>query len=260
MMRWHNYILVGGLALTLIGCGKDPVMLEIRQLRQEGELAQAREKTIAALQETPGDMHLWLEFANVAVDQTRESERVEGPNTLQFLVEASLVCGAVYKHEQQKPGRQWRDACRLASSELTKQANKIQTTLTAQASSADYLKQLLEMDRGNAGQRGAQISAARLVDEYKSNARSLLYQAIVIRRLLELLPEVSPGSATMLITQIESAADTWRRSLDLSADLTSSVQERANLAVDKAMEQISGDLETLGYIIPGSILENGIIE
>ncbi len=260
MMRWHNYMTVGGLALILLGCGKDPVVKEIRALRQEGELAQAREKTIAALQDSPGEMDLWLEFANIAVEQTRASERAEGSNTMEFLVEASLVCGAIYKHEQQKPGREWRDACRLASSELTKQANKIQTTLGAQASSAEYFKQLMEINRGDTGLRGAQISAARLVEGYKANARSLLYQAVVIRRLLELLPEVSPGSSTMLITQIERAMDNWRRSLELTADLTSPVQDRANHAVDKAMEQILGDLETLGYIIPGSIFENGITE
>lgn len=260
MMRWHNYITVGGLALVLIGCGKDPVVKEIRALRQEGELGQAREKTIDALQDTPGDMDLWLEFAQIAVEQTRASERGEGPNTMNYLVEATLVCGAIYKHEERKPGRQWRDVCRLASSELTKQANKVQTTLSAQASSAEYFKQLLETNRGDTGLRGAQISAARMVEGYKADARVLLYQAVVIRRLLELLPEVSPGSSTMLTTQIESATDNWRQSLELTADLTTPVQDRANHAVDKAMEQISGDLETLGYIIPGSIFENGITE
>ena len=146
------------------------------------------------------------------------------------------------------------------SSEVTKQANKLQTTMMAQASSAEYLSQLLEMQRGDVGQSGARASAAQMVDEYRGNARTLLFRAVLIRRLLEMLPEISSGAGTMLLSQLESAQDEWRRNLELTADLTTPIQERANRAVDTAFGRVMGDLESLGYIIPGTILENGILE
>jgi hypothetical protein len=259
-MRRHFYIVVSGLALLVAGCGKDPVVKEIQEIRAEGQLQEARDKTIAALQDSPANMDLWLEFAGVAVDQTRASERENGPHTLNYLVEASLVCGTVYKAKHQNPNREWRDACRLCASEVTKQANTIQTTLAAQASSAQYFKQVLELQRGDVGRRDAEISAAQMVEDYRSNARTLLYQAVVVRRLIELLPEVSPGAATMLITQIETARDDWMRNLELAPDLTGPVQDRANHAVDKAFDLAAGDLQTVGYFILGTILDNGILE
>ena len=259
-MRPTTLISLGLIVILAAGCGKDNTVKELRQLRSESQFTAARDRCIDALQENPANMDLWQEFARASADLTRASEREGGEQTWLYLVEGSLVCGGVYKLKNQNPSRDWRDACRLMSSEVTKQANKLQTTMMAQASSAEYLSQLLEMQRGDVGQSGARASAAQMVDEYRGNARTLLFRAVLIRRLLEMLPEISSGAGTMLISQLESAQDEWRRNLELTANLTTPIQERANRAVDTAFGRVMGDLETLGYIIPGTILENGILE
>jgi hypothetical protein len=259
-MRLVTFLLISTGLIWLAGCGKDNTVKEIIQLRSEGQLTAARDRTIDALQETPDNFDLWLEFARVSADLARESERADGAQTMDYLAEGGLVCAAVYKFKDQKPNREWRDACRLISAEVTKQANKLQTQMTAQAQSAEYLGQLLSMDRGDQGQSGARVSAARMVEDYRSNARSLLFREIVIKRFLEMLPEVTTGSSTMFMTQIANAELDWTRSLQLTSDLITPIQERANREVDVALERVMGDLTTLGYMIPGTILEHGIHE
>ena len=259
-MRHRLKIGLSVLTILLWGCGKGETVNEIRQLRAEGNQDQAREVALAELEVTPSNFKLWLEYANVEIELTRKSERADGEHTWKHMVEASLVCGAVYKYKEQKPGSEWRNACRLAAAEVSKHANKIHTSMSAQASSAEYLSQLLEMDRGSTGQHGARSSAAAIVEEYKANARTLLFQSVLVGRLLEMLPEVSSGSTTHLLSQVETARDNWKRSLELPPELIIPIEERANRTIELAFDRVMGDLQTLGYIIPATITENGVVE
>jgi hypothetical protein len=174
-------------------------------------------------------------------------------------VEASLLCGGYYKFKNQNPPREWKEVSRQATGEAIKQGNIALTTLKSQAQSADYLNQLLTMRRGDSGMDGAQMSAIQMVEGYRAKAREMLFQSVLVVRLLEMLPEVSSGSSTILVSQIQSARDEWRQALELPADLVDTITQRANRSVDTAFERVLDDLRTLGYVVPGTIIENGVL-
>ena len=120
------------------------------------------------------------------------------------------------------------------------------------------MNQLLSLEQGESGQNYARINAQRMVDSYRANARELLFQSVLISRILELLPDVSPGSSALLTSQIQDSRDRWRQALELPPDLVETVTHRANSSVDAALNQAMGDLQSLGYFLPGTIFENGI--
>jgi hypothetical protein len=257
-MQKRTYWVALGLA-ALLGCGTDSTVREVRELRISGHLPEAREHALAALQQDPSHLELWLEFAHTAVDQTRQAEREQDPQSLNYLVEASLLCGGYYKFQNQDPPKDWRDVSRLAAGEAVKQGNITLTTLRSQSQSADYLNQLLTMRRGDSGMDGAQMSAAQMVEGYRAGARDMLFQSVLVVRLLEMLPEVSSGSSTILVAQIQSARDEWRQALELPADLVDTMTQRANHSVDTAFNRVLDDFRTLGYAVPETIIENGIL-
>jgi hypothetical protein len=257
-MQKRTYWVVVGMA-ALIGCGSDSTVREVRELRTTGHIPEAREHVLAALQQDPSHLDLWLEFARTAVEQTRQADREQDPQAMSYLVEASLLCGGYYKFKNQDPPREWRDVSRMAAGEAIKQGNIALTTLKSQAQSADYLSQLLEMRRGDSGMDGAQMSAAQMVEGYRAGARDMLFQSVLVVRLLEMLPEVSSGSSPILVSQIQSARDEWRQKLELPADLVDTITQRANRRVDTAVERVLDDFQTLGYVVPGTIIENGIL-
>lgn len=249
-----------GLALVLLSCGADRAVKDIRQLRIAGQLEQSRDRALAALEDNPAYMEIWLEFARTVVEQSRQSEREGDGRAVDYLLEASLVCGGYYRFKNQAPSREWRDAGRQTAAEATKQANKVLTSLNAQIATVNYLNQLLSMHRGDAGLSGARISAERMVQDYRANARTLLFQSVLMIRLLEMLPDITSGSSALMINQIQSARDEWRQALELPPDLVDTITQRANRAVDEATERVMGDLQTLGYFLPGTIIENGILQ
>ncbi len=259
-MRKRTFWLAAILSGVILGCGPSSTVREIRDLRASGKLPEARGSVLAALQENPSHMDLWLEFAHIDVDLTRQADREDNPLSLNYLAESTLLCGGYAKYRNQKLSKEWLDVARQATGEAIKQGNIVLTAFRAQAQSADYLTQLLEMRRGEPGLDGARMSAEQMVESYRSSARDLLFQSVLILRFMELLPEISSGTAAVLVAQVQNARDEWRQKLELRSDLVDTITERANRRVDVALSRVMDDFQTLGYVAPGTIIENGIVE
>jgi hypothetical protein len=249
------------LALLLVaGCGREKRVNEVRDLRLAGQADSARALALSLLNENANRMDLWHEFARSSVEEVRLRPNEENhADDLDILVQAGLVCGAVYQQKKHEPDREWRDTGKLLFAEIARQISNQITAMNTQMQSANYLKPLLTpVGPDTLIPRGPEIRAQQALVNYRSGARNLLFWPVVLRRLLENLPEVNPGTATLLASQLDEAITPWAQSLDLDPAYMGGIQQRARVTIDNALNHAQQDLHDLGYLLPQTIIENGV--
>jgi len=252
--------LIFALAALVAGCGGEKAVKEIRDLRFAGQADSSRALALSLLGKNANRMDLWLEFVRSSIDVVRlKPETADHSNDLDLLVQAALVGASVYQHDKHEPPAQWRDTDKLLSAELVRQSSKLRTTMAAQVEQANYLTPMLKSTGPDTlVPRGPDIRAADTLSEYRTGARNLLFSSIVTRRLLEMLPEVNPGTTSLTAGQVDEDKAAWTQALELDPSYVITVQERARGAIDQALNHAAQDLNDLGYFLPQTIIENGV--
>ena len=255
----------GALLLAMLlstGCGSSKQAETVRNLRLAGQADSARSMALSLLNENANRMDLWLEFARSSLDAVRlrpNTEDEDHTNDLNALVQAALVCSAVYQQAKHEPPKEWRDTGKLVSAEVARQVNNVITAMNAQMQSALYLKPMLHPTGPDSlMSHGSDVRAEQLLVNYRMGARNLLFWSTVMHRLLESLPEVNPGTASLLAGQLEEARTPWAQSLDLDPAYMSGTQQRARQVIDEALQHALQDYRDLGYLLPQTITENGV--
>jgi hypothetical protein len=248
------------LVVLASGCSRGKEAEQVRSLRFAGQADSARTLALTLLYQNANRMPVWLEFVQSSLDEVRLRPNEEDhENDLDILVQACLVCSAIYQNTKHEPPREWRDTGKLLSAEVARQVNEQITAMTAQMQSTAYLKPMLTpVGSDTLLPRGPEIRARQLLTGYRSGARQYLYWSVVFRRLLESLPEVNPGTASLLAGQQDEAITAWSQALDLDNALKIGIQTRARKAIDDAMNHTLQDLRDLGYFLPQTIIENGV--
>ena len=265
-MRIHSSLCVKSAACALVivlfasGCGEDRSAERVRTVRLSGQPDSARVMALSMLGDNANRMTLWLEFVRSSLDEVRLRPNEQShANDLDILLQGCLVCSAVYQNAKHDPPREWHDTGRLLSAELARQISDLMTKMTVQFQSANMIKQMLfPTGPDTLIPHGPDIRAQQTLAGYRAEARSLLFWPVVLRRLMESLPEVNPGTTSLLAGQMDEAIPTWSRSLDLDPALITTVQQRARNAVDRAMNKAEQDLHDLGYFLPQTITDNGV--
>ncbi len=265
-MRGLFAVILMALALGLtVGCGGSREAETVRGLRLSGSPDSARALAISVLSARAARMDVWREFASAALDLARRTDEDEGGGPLANLIEAGLLCGAINLHAQQKPDRDWHTLGRLTAVEVGRRINRLTGLLGTQAQAGEYLQQAEQnANRGtlpgldpNAPDPAARLR--RAVIDYRDGARPLLIQAVILRRLVEVLPESNPGSGAVLSGQLADAVSGWSKALELEPGLLGPIQLHEREALDAAFGQAETDLNELGYWLPKTILENGVL-
>jgi hypothetical protein len=242
----------------LVGCSGDETYREVESQRKSGQPGVARETAIQLLNEKPTRMKVWLEFARACTDMVRPLDS-SGDDPLPMLVQAGLVCGAINLKYEQQPPADWQEACRFLSVELSRQCNVLLTQLNSETRAVDYLKTLDNLpDNGESGRSGAHMQAAIAVDKAKRNARSKLERITILEELLNVLPGGAPA-AESVTQQLDLTRGDWLAALQLTNDYSKPINEAMHARLQGALDKASGDLKELGYILPGTILENGVL-
>jgi hypothetical protein len=251
-------ILVG---LAGAGCGPSSEVRTIRNLRIAGRLDSAQAVATRYLTDHPARMDVWLEFARASLDLSRFAENEESElQPVEPLVQAGLLCGAMYQYRKQSPPRDWRDAGRLTAAEIARQMGRLGSTYRQQIRASSYAKEMLASADSTRPLQGQQLRARQSLENLRSEGRALLMWSAVLRRLLESLPEISPGSSSTAVTQLEEAQNAWIAALDLDPEYTVPVQQKARRLTDEALARTLNDLQELGYFLPPTITENGVLE
>ena len=248
--------------VLLAGCSGHKREDEVRNLRVSGQPDSARALALSQLSTNRNRLSMWLEFAQSSLDAVRLRPREEShANDTDILVTACIVCSAVYQDKKHEPPREWHDTGRLVSAELARQINDHMTTMTAQMESASYLKPLLTPSGQDTLQpmpSEQQTHAQKLMAEYRLGSRNVLFWTAAFRHFMELLPEVNPGTTSLLSGQLDEATASWARTLDLDPAFMGTMQQRGRQEVDQAVGRAMQDLKDLGYFLPETITENGV--
>lgn len=247
-------------ALLMVSCSPDRHADKVRDLRLAGQADSARTLALSLLTENANRMQVWLEFARSSFDLVRLRPNEENESgDLDVLIQGCLLCGAVYQNSKHEPPREWRDTGKLLSGEVARQINEQITVMTSQIQSANMIKPMLTPTGPDSLiPHGPEIRAQQLLTDYRTNARRILYWGVVLRRIMESLPEVNPGTASLLAGQQDEALTAWTQTLELDPAYRATVQQRARQAIDQAMNHSLQDLHDLGYFLPQTILENGV--
>ncbi|RPH95169.1 hypothetical protein EHM69_05155 [candidate division KSB1 bacterium] len=256
-------MLMAVFSLLIAGCGEDPHAIQVRELRMWGQADSARSLALAFLSEKAGRMDVWREFARASLDANRNIEEEDDQTAFQYVVEAALVSGAVNLRHRRKPDRKWRELNRVTAAELTRQINRIVAECHAEGSTADYLQQLMEQSAQNEGTNrqffGPLWRTQQLVQQYRDQARQKLTRSAVGRQLLESVYESAPEASKIILEQLQTAQNNWVIALKLEPDLVEPVQDDSRGRVDAALNRLQGELKELGYLLPGSVIENGVL-
>jgi len=248
------------MAFTLwCGCRKDETVRDVRELRLAGQADSARTLALSALSQGANRMDLWLELTKSDLDICRLADQQQGFRPLKNLLEAGLACAAMYAQHKQQPPREWRDVGRLTSSEAGRQMNRLLGAFNAQSQALEYLKQTATTAPDAPFLSGQTVRARQMIEDYKSAAPNLIHISMTLRRLLEALPEANPGTASLLIGQMEEAIGGWAPALELDPALLTSVQFRSRTTFDTALDRAKDDLDALGYFLVGTLVENGAL-
>ena len=247
-------------ALLLTACGKDSDVQRVRALRLSGHPDSARVAAVEVLKQNSARLDLWREYAASALDAARIETGEAGSEPSSQLIEAALVCAAVYQQKNREPGRAWHDLGRLASAEIIGELSRMRTTIQMQTSSTAMLKPLETVADTSEMPPLQAVKARETMTKYRSGARILLRRSMCYRRMLEVLPEMNPGSAEITISQFEEIQSPWFEVLELDAAFVAGVQRTARQGVDQALAQARGDLDEVGYFLPATIFENGVLE
>jgi hypothetical protein len=242
-----------------IGCRKDETVRDVRELRFAGQADSARALALSALSTNANRMDLWLELTKTDLELCRVADQPQGFRSLKNLLEAGLTCAAMYAHDKQQPPREWRDIGRLASAETGRQMNRLLGVFNAQIQALEYLKRTATPNPDAPYLSGQTVHAQQIIEDYKNAAPDLLHISMTLRRLLETLPEPNPGTASLLIGEVEEATASWAPALDLDPALIAPVQFRSRTVFDKALARAKEDLNELGYFLTGTIVENGAL-
>jgi hypothetical protein len=253
---------ITGIALAVLaaGCGRSKIAQEVRDLRFAGQADSSRALALASLKKKASRMDLWLEFTRSTLDIVRlRPETADHTNDLDLLVQAALTGAAIYQRDKHNPSAEWRDTDKLLAGEVGRQMNTLMTTMTVQVQQASYLKPLLNPTGPDSlVPHGPDIRARDTLSGYRTDARNVLFWSIVLKRLLEMLPEVNPGTASLLAGQMDEDKAAWTQALELDPSYIVTVQQRAREAIDQALDHAAQDLKDLGYFLPQTIIENGV--
>jgi hypothetical protein len=225
----------------------------------------ARALAVSVLAGNSAQLDVWREFATATLDLARRTDEDEGGGPLSYLIETGLVCGAMNLHTQQKPDRAWHTLGRLTAVEVGRRINRLTGLLSTQAQAGEYLQQA-QQNIAPGTQPGLDPSAPdpaarlrRAVGQYRDGARPILIEAVILRRLIEVLPESNPGSGALLSGQLADAISGWSKALELEPGFVGPVQTQERAALDAVFGQAEADLNELGYWLPKTILENGVL-
>ena len=100
----------------------------------------------------------------------------------------------------------------------------------------------------------------RAVVEYRDGARSALVEAVILRRLIEVLPEAKRRQRGDAVRTIERRGQRLGAGAGTGGGIRESGAAAARAqALDAALTQATEDLRELGYWLPKTILENGVL-
>jgi hypothetical protein len=268
-MKISTRILIAGLiGLTLIiaGCRTISKVKEVHDLRVAGMADSSRTVALTYLEADAANLDLWLEFALSSLEFSRTAVADDRDKAQEYLVEAGLVCGAVYRHEKNQPSKDWREAGRLVSGEVGRRINLLSGMLSSQTGTAANVK---ELEKGPGGPTDTLhinppseelLKGRKLLDGFRADARRLLLLSVVYRELLASLPEPSSGLTSLLSGQLEVTQNEWSGALSLEPAYLQSIQDEARTRIHQAQALAAGDLNDVGYILPKTIVENGVLQ
>jgi hypothetical protein len=239
------------------GCGSDPTVDQVRELRLAGQADSARALALSALEEKADRLPLWLEFVRANNEVCRESIDDTDPLMAEYCLQAALICAAM--NQKKRPDKEWREAGKLISVEVGRQLNRVMNTFSSQMQTAALLKQMTEQRSGSQGQIGMLLRTEQLVDDYRDQARLLLSRGVIWRRILETLPELNPGISAIYGAELEQRQQQWMADLQLDPAYTTPVQLNARERADAGLARVQEDLNDLGYFLVNSVTENGVL-
>lgn len=248
-----------GLVLLLTsGCGGDPAAKRVRDLCIANKPDSAYALAALILADEPRNMDVWCEFARAALEQSRNLAIEDSEQSVELLIQGAVICAAVHRNRQGELGEAWAHNARRATQEVWKQVNTVITTCGKQSGAALYLKQ--QRDRPTVpGMIGDPASRAHMrFEELRQESRYWIELAAVMGQFARLLPEASSETGNALFSQLDDALHTWSLELELDSRLTVPLHDKAAGRVVAAVEKAAGDLQELGYFMPGTILENGV--
>ncbi len=253
-----RYFLLLTSLILLAGCGKDKRLLEVQDLRKSSQPQEARAKALEFLREEPAIPGMWPEYVRCALEEARYLER-RGEDPMEVVIQAALASAAAYRAARQNPSEDWRTAGLLCVNELARHTNRFTTTMRSQVRSAEYLASMRKMEGRDDSGGMKMFDAMNTVDGHRRDGRELLYQQTVVELLIGSLPETSPGAISQMLSQVTVAKTEWIQALELGADYTRPIIDRAQNNVTTALDKAVGDLNDLQYFLVESIVENGIL-
>lgn len=250
--------LAGLFLLMLAGCGSHPTAQRIRDLCVADKADSAYILAQYSLTDQPRNMDVWREFARAALERSRDLAIEEPDQSVEFLVQGALVCAAVNTRREGKLDEAWERITRQAMQEVWKQLNTVIVTCSKQSGAALFLKQ--QRDRPTVqGMMGDPVSRALTrFEDLRLESRHWIELAAVMRQFARTLPEADSDAAEALFSQLDDALSAWALELELDSRATGPLREQAEVRIKRALEKAVGDLQELGYFIPGTILENGV--
>jgi hypothetical protein len=249
--------MLAALFLLLNGCGPSKELREVQELRKSGKYEDARLRAVLHLQDTPERKEFWPEFALCVAAQSRTIER-DGDDPLPSLVQAATAMSAMYKFKQEKPAAEWAEAGRMVSGEIVRLANIELSNLSRDKKAADYLQTLSNMQNPDGSLSARQMDAYRAVEAAQHGSRARLERIVIMETFITALPGLSATSGATLLEQLTRQKAEWLQALNIKPEFSQPIIAGASQRVEQAISRALGDLTEVGYLLPESILENGV--
>jgi hypothetical protein len=250
---------IGLLCLLISGCGKDEKAKAIHDLLATNHADSARALAIETLTDQANRLSCWQEFAHASLDLCRLADPAEGFKPVHYLIEADLLCGAMYAARKQAPPEAWLTTGKSVNGEVSRQINRLIGSVNGQLRSAAIQRQALSSRPDSTTITSEMLDAQATLQRYRDNAHDVIYLAAVLTRMLNALPEASPGSGAQLSGQLDETLSAWGQDLEITADYQSDVRRQANSAFDKALNRVQTDYQDLGYFLVENVTENGVL-
>jgi hypothetical protein len=221
---------------------------------------------MTALDQDASRLDLWYEFAESTLELARNSNLSDSGQGQEYLMESAIVAGAIYEHDKEQPPKKWRELGKAVAGEVGRQVNQLVSAMNSQAGVAGNFDEFMKGPGGISDTTGTRppndeaIRGRKQIEGYRRDARVMVAQSVVYRQLLEALPEQSSGMISLLSGQLESAQNSWVAALGLDAGYVLPVQADAKHSLEVALLHARSDLNDLGYFLPKTILENGVLQ
>jgi len=247
-------------AMLWQGCGKDLTAERIGKLRAAGEVDSAYAEAVSALSDNARRDNVWREFVRVCVERTRRMNAEGAEPNLAYLVQAGIVCAAVREHARGRLNADWREVSQMAAREIERQLSLVLNEFGRQQRTAQQVVQLRKFPRSDRRNALVLQQTEETLEEYRRSAGDLIKRRAVLEYLYERLPETSGGTKTSLREQLRVTIEQWQQMLELEAGSDAAITEAAETIMEKAMQRAKGDFRELGYLLPNTVIENGVYE